>query len=184
MYGTIKAGGSIKQQQIMIRPNLINDVSFLSGLLKFEFVYKSLGIEGNLKDTLKYLIDANVVSVGQAENGKGEFVTLSDEERRVGRETFDFYCFLLWPFVETYWLASVCLYTILPKAGKPEGPYWVEQRLFLTRCQIFGRTLYYEGDLSYFEAINKETLMNAFFRLKDMGLIIFYNGPKPNSGGS
>jgi hypothetical protein len=31
-----------------------------------------------------------------------QWVSLSAEQRRIGREHFDFYCFLLWPFIETY----------------------------------------------------------------------------------
>jgi Glycerol-3-phosphate acyltransferase C-terminal region len=52
----------------------------------------------------------------------------------------------------------------------------------MKRCQVFGKTLYYEGDLSYFEAINKETLMNAFARLQEMGMIVMHKGPKPPGG--
>lgn len=181
LYATIKSGGSIKQQQIIIRPTLIDDVSFLSGLLKFEFVYRDHGIVGNLQETLQNLVESNVVSVGENESGQ-QWVTLSEEERRIGRENFDFYCFLIWPFVETYWLAAVSLYTLLPEINQV-GPNWIEQRLFMKRVQIFGKTLYYEGDLSYFEAINGDTLMNAFSRLKEMGMIAFHNGPKPPTGG-
>ena len=39
--------------------------------------------------------------------------------------------------------------------------------------------MYHEGDLSYFEAINKETIRNALNRLLDMGLILIYKGTVP-----
>eukprot|EP00842_Homolaphlyctis_polyrhiza_P000268 jgi/Hompol1/1241/HPOL_003109-RA len=113
-----------------------------------------------------------------------QWVTLSAEERRIGRETFDFYCFLLWPFVETYWLAAVSMYTILPDPESCEaaagGLQWVDERIFLKRCQFFGRTLYYEGDLSYFEAINRDTLANAIARLREMGVIQIRKGQHPS----
>lgn len=35
-----------------------------------------------------------------------------------------------------------------------------------------GKTLYHQGDLSYFEAVNKETLKNAYERFQEEGLII------------
>ena len=35
------------------------------------------------------------------------------------------------------------------------------------------------GDLSYFESVNKETLMNAFKRLEEMEVISFYTGLVP-----
>ena len=34
-----------------------------------------------------------------------------------------------------------------------------------------GKTLYHQGDLSYFEAVNKETLKNAFQRFEEEGII-------------
>lgn len=34
-----------------------------------------------------------------------------------------------------------------------------------------GKTLYHEGDLSYFEAVNKETLKNAYQRFHEEGIV-------------
>ncbi|EXX75719.1 hypothetical protein RirG_039440 [Rhizophagus irregularis DAOM 197198w] len=55
---------------------------------------------------------------------------------------------------------------------KPVPIIWFNEQDFHNKCQIFGKTLYYQGDLSYFEAINKETLKNAFIRLEEVGLIM------------
>jgi hypothetical protein len=75
----------------------------------------------------------------------GYYVKLSDKERSIGRENFDFYCFLIWPFIETYWLAAIGLFTTFPsKEGIP-------LKELLRRVQNFGKTMYYEGDLGYFE---------------------------------
>jgi hypothetical protein len=126
-----------------------------------------------------------VVVIGKDETKNGVddlWVTLSAEERRTGRETFDFYCFLLWPFVETYWLCAVSLYTILPdKKKNPTGLYWIDWRVFMDRSQIFGKTLYYEGDISYFESVNKETIANCIQRLRQMGVVQLYKGTEPPS---
>lgn len=35
-----------------------------------------------------------------------------------------------------------------------------------------GKTLYHQGDLSYFEAVNKETLKNAYNRYEEEGIIL------------
>lgn len=35
-----------------------------------------------------------------------------------------------------------------------------------------GKTLYHQGDLSYFEAVNKETLKNAWTRFDEEGILI------------
>lgn len=55
--------------------------------------------------------------------------------------------------------------------GQPE-PYWVEERAFMEKTQTFGKTLYYQGDLSYFESVNMETLKNGFHRLNDYGILM------------
>ena len=38
-------------------------------------------------------------------------------------------------------------------------------------AQLFGKTLYHQGDLSYFEAVNKEALRNALARFTEEGII-------------
>jgi hypothetical protein len=129
--------------------------------------------------TLDRLVNGNVVVIGKDETkgaGQDLWVTLSAEERRTGRETFDFYCFLLWPFVETYWLTAVSLYTMLPEQP---GLFWIDCKVFMDRSQIFGKTLYYEGDVSYFEAVNKETIANAIQRLQQMGIVRIKKGAVP-----
>jgi hypothetical protein len=69
------------------------------------------------------------------------YVKLSDRERAIGRENYDFYCFLIWPFVETYWLAAVSLFTLLPTP--PVGG--ITEKVMMDRIQFFGKSLYYEG---------------------------------------
>lgn len=41
----------------------------------------------------------------------------------------------------------------------------------LTVDSQFGKTLYHQGDLSYFEAVNKETLKNAYSRFEEEGIL-------------
>ncbi|KAJ3150380.1 hypothetical protein HDU89_003160 [Geranomyces variabilis] len=201
MYATVKAGGPVHSQRIQLHPFLAEDVAFVSQLLKAEFIYGPGGLEKNLDETVERLRVAGVITVEEEErspvaaiDGDGgrataapedvvRWISLSPEERRIGRETFDFYCFLMWPFVETYWLAAVSLFSIIPDVpptlttgpdGQPAPPplEWVDERVVMNRAQYLGKTLYYEGDLSYFESINKETLKNAMARFKDMGVIL------------
>ncbi len=40
----------------------------------------------------------------------------------------------------------------------------------LTASQL-GKTLYHQGDLSYFESVNKETLKNSYQRLEEEGIM-------------
>jgi glycerol-3-phosphate O-acyltransferase len=163
MYVVIKGGGSLKAQRINVTPDLVDYVGFISRLLKFEFVYDTKGLEANIYQTIQLLADQRVVDYNK------EWVALSQLEKSTGREQYDFYCFLIWPFIDTYWLAAISAYTLLPP--NTSKAFWVDDKLFMRRCLMLGKTLYYEGDLSYFEAINKETLGNALNRLQELGMI-------------
>ncbi|KAG0233773.1 hypothetical protein BGW42_007233 [Actinomortierella wolfii] len=182
MYTRIKMGGAKSTQKITYT-DLLNEVTFLSRLLKTDFIYNPGDIQSNLEHTLKYLQNSNVIEID--EDG---CVGLSDEERAQGRENYDFYCFLLWPFVEAYWLAAVSLYTLIPtrkdaqsktESGQPDQLHWVEERVFMEKTQMFGKTLYYQGDLSYFESVNMETLKNGFNRLSDYGILVVQKARSP-----
>lgn len=92
LYGTIKAGGSRKAQRIKLMPDLMDDVSFLSTLFKLEFIYSTGGFQINFNNTLRELKDANVLDI-EIENDD-QFVMLSSEERRIGRENFGVFIYL------------------------------------------------------------------------------------------
>ena len=96
-------------------------------------------------------------------------VGLSDSERKSGRESYDLYCFLIWPFVDAAWLGAVSLIALSPPTDSSAG--WIEMQRAQDMAQLAGRTLYHQGDLSYFEAVNKEALKNAYSRFQEEGII-------------
>lgn len=53
-------------------------------------------------------------------------VELSDQERECGRENFDFYCFLIWPFIEAAWLGAVSLMGLTPPVDGPNKAAWID----------------------------------------------------------
>ncbi|ORY52918.1 putative acyltransferase [Rhizoclosmatium globosum] len=178
LYATVKQGGPIHIQKVKIFPNLENDCGFLSKLLKAEFIYGSDGLTQNMLKTIKAMVNLEVMAIEEELGLDGvptgtKWLSLSAEERKIGRETFDFFCFLLWPFIETYWLAAVSCFALLPPQLPVSEPMWFDERIFYDKAQFLGKTLYYEGDLSYFEAVNKETLKNGFERLKAMGVLLY-----------
>lgn len=129
LYTQVKAGGGTTSQR-MIRGDIVREIGFLSKLLKNEFVYSTIGLEANANATIARHAKDEVITV------EGELVGLSAQERLTGRENFgalhlpqsthrvltvriDFYCFLIWPFVETYWLAAVSLFALTPLTAPP-----------------------------------------------------------------
>lgn len=68
----------------------------------------------NLERTLKTLEQLEVVKVTTNEGQPERYVELADAERKCGRENYDFYCFLIWPFIEASWLGAVSLLALTP----------------------------------------------------------------------
>ncbi|PWY84837.1 putative acyltransferase [Aspergillus heteromorphus CBS 117.55] len=169
MYTRIKQGGGPSYQR-MSYGDLVNQVSFLSQLFRGEFIFPPEGLATNLEKTLRGLERDNVITVSRDTSGVPLFVELSDAERQCGRENYDFYCFLIWPFIEASWLGSVSLLGLTPPLNGPKD-VWIDLNKAQNNAQLLGKTLYHQGDLSYFEAVNKETLKNSYQRFAEEGIV-------------
>lgn len=151
----------------------------------------------NLEKTLDGLEADDVILLNRSAAGDLISAELSTTERGRGRENFDFYCFLIWPFVESAWLGAVSLMGLTPPS-RSRSEIWLDlkqaqetaqlvlyqsstithereavrlTKRLLTSTQL-GKTLYHQGELSYFEAVNKETLKNAFQLFEEEGIIL------------
>lgn len=172
MYTRVKQGGGPDNQRISYA-DLRDQVGFLSQLFRGEFIFPTEGLEMNLEKTLAGLEADDVVKVNRDDHNMStiQSVELSDNERAIGRENFDFYCFLIWPFIEASWLGAVSLLMLTPPLGY-EGDVRRDVKKAQDHAQLLGKTLYHQGDLSYFEAVNKETLKNAYQRFEEEGIIV------------
>ncbi|AEO55581.1 hypothetical protein MYCTH_2299563 [Thermothelomyces thermophilus ATCC 42464] len=169
LYTRVKRGGGPPIQDIPYQ-DLHDQVLFLSSLFRGEFIYSGEGLATNLERTLLGLEADNVIHIERDEEGNITKVGLSDAERAAGRENYDFYCFLIWPFIEASWLAAVSLMGLTPPVGTKDD-IWVQVSKAQESAQLLGKTLYHQGDLSYFEAVNKETLKNSYQRFEEEGII-------------
>ncbi|CEQ41343.1 SPOSA6832_03065, partial [Sporobolomyces salmonicolor] len=142
-----------------------------------EFVYQGDGLEANAERTIASLKDDQVILV------EGELIGLSPEERAAGRNNFD-------------WLAAASLFALTPTSSPPsaEQPVaWFAEKAFQASAQLLAKTLFAQGDVSYWEAVNQgplcnvpnttpldltdswwrtATLSNAFQRMVDLGVIL------------
>jgi hypothetical protein len=153
--------------------DLRKEVLFLSQLFRGEFIFPPEGLDTNLAKSFKGLESDNVLKITRVPEqlDKIESIQISDKERESGRENFDFYCFLIWPFIEASWLGAVSLMMLTPPVGHT-GDHRLPVKQVQDCAQVLGKTLYHQGDLSYFEAVNKETLKNAYQRFEEDGIII------------
>ncbi|KAF4627964.1 hypothetical protein G7Y89_g10187 [Cudoniella acicularis] len=169
MYVRVKRGGGRGNQRISYS-ELRNQVLFLSQLFRGEFIYPTEGLAVNLDNTLRAFEADKIVDLVRDNDGKVVAIDLSDFERAAGRENYDFYCFLIWPFIEAFWLGAVALMGFTIPIGY-QGDGWLDVKKCQDSAQLLGKTLYHQGDLSYFEAVNKETLKNAWTRFEEEGII-------------
>ena len=189
MYMKIKQGGAPANQEISF-DDLYQQTQFLSSLFRGEFIYPTAGLKRNLLTSLHRLEADNVLRLQKSPSERILSVGLSDQERRSGRENYDFYCFLIWPFIESAWLASVFLMGLMPPitttgtvsdtdgSAKSNQEIWLDLAKAQDTAQLLGKTLYHQGDLSYFEAVNKETLKNAFQLFDEEGIILVRKGSR------
>ncbi|KAF2855825.1 glycerol-3-phosphate acyltransferas-like protein [Plenodomus tracheiphilus IPT5] len=176
LYTHVKQGGGPEYQR-MSYTDLHAQVHFLSQLFRGEFIFPTEGLDHNLAKTLEGLEADNVIKISRTISNDGEekvdFIELSPEERGQGRENFDFYCFLIWPFIEAAWLGAMSLMMLTPPLTLSQtSETWLDLKKVQDRAQLFGKTLYHQGDLSYYEAVNKETLKNSYTRFEEEGMII------------
>ncbi|KAI6087752.1 acyltransferase-domain-containing protein [Hypoxylon rubiginosum] len=169
IYTRVKLGGGPAHQEISYDA-LRDQVLFLSSLFRGEFIFPGDGLVVNLEKTLVGLEDDHILELKRNEKGKILSIGLADEERAAGRENYDFYCFLIWPFIESSWLAAVSLMGLTPPLEQNDD-IWIEVAKAQNTAQLLGKTLYHQGDLSYFEAVNKETLKNSYQRFEEEGII-------------
>ncbi|KAL9585851.1 MAG: hypothetical protein Q9203_004079 [Teloschistes exilis] len=180
MYTKVKQGGGPSNQLISF-DELVNQVGFLSSIFRGEFIYPTTGLLPNLYRTLLGLESDGTITLTRPVRDSDpspakpdihdiNTVELSTLERRNGRENFDFYNFLIWPFVESTWLGAVSLICLTPPSPDQSNS-WLDVRKTQDTAQLLGKTLYHQGDLSYFEAVNKETLKNAFQLFEEEGMI-------------
>ena len=172
MYTRVKQGGNTENQRISY-PELRDYVHFLSQLFRAEFIFPTMSLDENIEDTLRKLERDRVVITHRAKDDqqKFEYVELHPDERASGRENYDFYCFLIWPFVESAWLGVISLFMLTPRPEHPDFEAWLDLTAFHDKGQQLGKTLYHQGDLSYFEAVNKEALKNAFSHTEEAGIV-------------
>ncbi len=191
MYTKVKQGGGPDNQRISFEA-LYEQVGFLSSIFRGEFIYPTAGLLPNLHRTLLGLESDGVIHVTSSDTGMDLAdaantaahntlsVELSTMERKNGRENFDFYNFLLWPFIESTWLGAVSLMGLTPP-GPKQSDTWLDIRQAQEMTQVLGKTLYFQGDLSYFEAVNKETLKNAYQLFVEEGIVLIRKSSIKNS---
>jgi hypothetical protein len=88
-----------------------------------------------LDRTLHGLKNDDVIKITRDASGSPTVIELSDAERQCGRENFDFYCFLIWPFIEASWLGAVSLMGLTPPFNGPSD-MWIDLKKAQDSAQL------------------------------------------------
>jgi len=59
-----------------------------------------------------------------------------------------------------------------PSSSSHQPQHWLDLKATQNAAQLLGKTLYHQGDLSYFEAVNKESLGKTYERVGEEGIIV------------
>jgi glycerol-3-phosphate O-acyltransferase len=137
------------------RQQLLDRVRFLSKILKHEFVYKpSPDIAENLDATIQRMSWRGMILL------KDDQILLRDPNQKM----LQFLRLLFWPFVDSYWMASLSLLSL--STGEKR-----DEKEFIADMQKLAQTLYHEGSLKYSDAVSKETLQTALNLLQELGML-------------
>lgn len=61
---------------------------------------------------------------------------------------------------------------LTPPVAYQVNEEWLDLRQVQNYAQLLGKTLYHQGDLSYFEAVNKESLSKGYSRVEEEGVLV------------
>jgi hypothetical protein len=163
---------------------LYDYVNFLSQLFRTEFIFPATSLEDNFRRTLEGLVADRVLYTTPDPANPESIATieLHPDERARGLENFDFYCFLIWPFIEASWLDGISLFMLSPPPTSPDQSVYLDLSTFQEKAQLLGKTLFHRGDLSYYEAVNKEALKNALGRTEEEGIVQITRPDKSEGG--
>lgn len=153
----VRAIKTSSTQTLVDKSRLIDSVRFISQLLKFEFIYKGgTDMEDNFDQTLEILEGRGVLKERDVEGaastsqqhhmGKQRSVSLNSS----GVDDFLFLSMLIWPFIETYWIAIASLFVLLPDVV-------MESKKLAEVASRRAEALYYSGHVEFYEVSARAT---------------------------
>ena len=164
------AFGEPAMEQGVDKTALLAEVRFLYALLHREVLYKASpepDTDEELLQTLDSMVGRGILRVASGSGGR-ELVEVAAS----GESHFSFLCALLWPFIDSYYVAVLLLFSLQPARQ-------IDEHTLLQRTQWLATTLYHESMLCFYESCSLDTLKNAHDTLRAWGVIAV---DKPQQG--
>eukprot|EP01116_Phalansterium_solitarium_P017321 TRINITY_DN4234_c0_g2_i1.p1 TRINITY_DN4234_c0_g2~~TRINITY_DN4234_c0_g2_i1.p1 ORF type:complete len:1163 (+),score=526.57 TRINITY_DN4234_c0_g2_i1:153-3641(+) len=143
---------------------LVKDAQFLDDLLQPEFVTKPQPNQS---------MDFRVVINSMVERGSLEFTDAARTSVRVsedGAAIVDFLCRLFWPYIDSYWVTALSMFSLQPK-------HTISRSVLLRRMQWISEKMHAEGKVHFFESCSTEVLVNALATFQAWGVVSFDQPP-------
>jgi hypothetical protein len=141
---------------------------FLSVLLKHEFIYKPVVAAGNdshastftdnFVSITSYMAERNVLNLKRNGDG-GDSVRVDHKNRQL----WEFLSGLMFPFIDSYYLCLLGCFVLIDEE--------LELTNLVSRIQEIGENLYMNNLMDFYDAVAKDTLMNAVTAFADIGLL-------------
>ena len=187
-------------RRFVTRKELIERTGILSNLLKTEFVFsgksdkvkESFGgkkdsksrvaavsgetaLEMNFRLATEAMLDSGTITVDPEDPDK---ILLQSTDPELWSPEFTFLCMLVWPFIESYWLALAGIVGVFCNRSEKNvrkqrvlAEQLIQEETFVTQLQAFGLTLFHLGNLNFYESISKESL--RYFCIFNFSLLLF-----------
>uniref|UniRef100_A0A6B2KWQ5 Phospholipid/glycerol acyltransferase domain-containing protein n=1 Tax=Arcella intermedia TaxID=1963864 RepID=A0A6B2KWQ5_9EUKA len=137
------------------------ETQFVHDILQLEFIFKEdPDSTEDFQSTISGLISRKMITA----NSSMDLLTLNPQ----ARPQYEFFCGLLWPFLESYWVTCLLLFQL-----HPEG---IPISSTLERCQWLADNLHKQGKCFSAESISKDTLNNALILFAKKNVIVVSNG--------
>jgi glycerone phosphate O-acyltransferase/fatty acyl-CoA reductase len=160
---------------------LLDHACFLYEMLWMEFVRQDC-----TQDRMELQQTLDQMSKSNKEDNQVLFVLLQEQDkdpqkRRIvlaetsyGKTMYALLCTLMWPFIDSYWVAVMSLFAL----RQPNVDISMEE--LLKRMQWLAETMYHEKIISFYESCSLETLENAIQMLEKAHVIEFFTPSKEN----
>lgn len=154
------------EQHGVSRQTLLSEVRFIYSLLHREVILQPRDEPENLEAGLERMVSRGILSIdASSDSEKGGRVTMAP----TGEVHFSFLCSMLWPFIDSYYVAALALVSL--QTTHASKPVHSERKTLLTKTQTLATTLYHESMLCFYESCSLETLNNALHVLKDWNVV-------------
>jgi len=139
------------------KKDLWEKVQFVNHLLRNEFVIeKEMRTYEEFEAVLNFMMQTNTL----AETADDKVVIHPEGENQI-----NYLNSLVWPFIDTYWVTFVFIFSLVPSKFVQEGK-------ILEKIQWFAESLYEDQIITFYESCSQEIIKNSVSTYYSDGIIV------------